>query len=112
MRNAWSLNILVLLAPAIASAQTLQPFATLLQNALNLTNQFVIPLLMAAAVAFFFWGLIEYIRKRDDESRKILWVGLGALLIMFALYGILYLLGSALNINSQGTLRTPVVHAL
>lgn len=62
----------------------------------------IIYLLIAAAVAYFLYGLMEFIRNQDNEEargegqRHMLW-GVIGIAIMFSVYGILSLINSTVG---------------
>ena len=52
----------------------------------------IIPVLIAAAMVVFFWGLVRYIYKRDSkEGRQTMIAGLVALFVMVSVWGIIHL---------------------
>lgn len=78
----------------------------------------IILLLVAAAFVTFLWGVFEFIRNADDETKRtegqhaILW-GLVGLVIMFGAYGIINIATATFNLqkvepitNSAGTLQS------
>ena len=52
--------------PALASAQALQPIRNLIVAVGSILN-ILIPVLIAAAIVVFFWGLIQYIRSSGES---------------------------------------------
>lgn len=62
----------------------------------------IIYLLIAVAVAYFLFGLMEFVRNQDndeaqtDGKRHMLW-GIIGLAIMFSVYGILYLINQTVG---------------
>lgn len=108
VRAAAVVSTLSLFIPAVASAQALTPLANLLSSLLAIVNTYVIPLLIAAAVAFFFYGLVIYIKESgssEDHSRGIrtMVAGIVALVVMLTLWGIVSLVGSAFGVSGRNT---------
>ncbi len=62
-------------------------------------------ILAALALLVFFWGLVKYIVKADDEKAKeqgkniMIW-GVIALFVMFSVFGIVKFLQTSLGINA------------
>lgn len=67
-------------------------------------NGALVPLLGGAAVIFFFWGLVRFLRAAEDESARregrlyMMWAGLG-LLVMVGLWGFVGYLSNLLGIE-------------
>ena len=101
----------VLFAPAIALAQNLNYFASLLSQIQGLLNTFILPLAMAVAVLYFFWAVIGYIRAEDDktreEKRKQMGWGIVGLFVMVAVWGLVAFLGNTLGVNQGARPRIP-----
>lgn len=78
------------LAPTIASAATFRSFVV---QVTSFVGDALMPLLFSAALAYFIWGVVEFIRSADnsDERNKgktrILWgiIGLFAMLTYLGL---------------------------
>ena len=99
--------------PFLASAQT---GGGNLSNILNLVGsvgqivQYIIPILVGCAIAFFFYGLIGYIRHPDlKEGKNTMIAGIVSLFIMVSLWGIITFAQVALlgNGSNGGTLVPP-----
>jgi Na+/proline symporter len=61
---------------------------------LTLWFQLIVPLAMALAIVFFFWGIVKFLWHADDErtheeGRRIMIWGMIALFVMVALWGII-----------------------
>lgn len=74
----------------------------------------IIPIMIGIALIFFFWGLVQYVRKPEAaEGRKIMIGGLIALFIMVSVWGIIALTQNVLGIQSndeaQGEIDAPNV---
>src|SRR3989344_666818 len=90
--------------PAIASAQTtfgttgrwIDRIGDLIQN--------IIPIVVAAALLVFFWGLVKFISKAGDEaevkkSKGLMVWGLVALFVMITVWGLVRFIQKELNIS-------------
>ena len=93
----------LLLTPLVSFA-ALAGLKDLLIGIKDLVN-LAFPVLIGLAVLFFFWGLINFIRKdsadsktREDGKQKMLW-GIISLFVMVAIFGILQWIGSAIGIQ-------------
>jgi hypothetical protein len=85
----------------IASAQALVPIQVLVVSIANIVNM-LIPLMIAVALVFFFWGLVTYIRNPELKTgRKIMIAGLLSLFIMVSVWGIIQLMAGALGVNKD-----------
>ena len=79
-----------------------------LKDVLSLIN-LIVPVLIAMAVAFFFWGMILFIKdsgndkSREEGKQKMLW-GIVALFVMVSIFGILNFLSDVLNIDVSSPL--------
>src|SRR5674476_877442 len=87
--------------PALASAQALQPIRNLIVAVGSILN-ITIPVLIAAAIVVFFWGLIQYIRSSGeghDTGRNTMIAGLVSLFIMVSVWGLVNLAQGALGVS-------------
>lgn len=108
-----ALSALLLAAPAVASAQSLQPLANLIGAVARLVGALV-PILITLALVAFFWGLIQYLVKGGDKKsvgngkRLMIW-GLITLFVMVSVWGIVRLGQDALGINPNAGATSPQV---
>ncbi|OHA89130.1 MAG: hypothetical protein A2653_02885 [Candidatus Zambryskibacteria bacterium RIFCSPHIGHO2_01_FULL_43_25] len=64
----------------------------------------LLPIVVALALLFFFWGLAKYILAAGDEEKKkegkniMIW-GIVALFVMVAVWGLVEFIGEALDVN-------------
>lgn len=93
---------LLLMAPSLTLAQS---YSSDLKGLVNYLVDFlktsVLWLIFAAAVIFFLWNILNYLRKPDkvqESGKYILW-GLIALTVMFTLYSLISLLAQTLNFD-------------
>ncbi len=80
------------------------------QNILDL----LIPLLIAAALIAFFWGLVKYVwsggGENHEEGKKVMIAGIVALFVMVSVWGIIRLAQGALGVSSgSGGINAPTV---
>lgn len=97
--------------PLIAAAQTPSNLTTLISFVGDTLNR-VIPVLIAAAVVVFFWGLVQYIRqsgKGHDQGKNIMIAGLLGLFIMVSFWGIIRLMQNTLGVNGAVPVSIPQV---
>ena len=107
----------------IASALFALPFFAAAQSGGNLGNilnlvgsvgqivQYIIPILVGVAIAFFFWGLIKYIREPEKaDGKKIMIAGILSLFIMVSLWGIIQFAQSSLLGSTSQPNAIPAPH--
>lgn len=96
--------------PMVAFAQTPNNLTTLISFAGDVLNR-IIPLLIAAAVLVFFWGLIKYIGggKGIGEGKNIMIAGLVGLFIMVSFWGLIRLMQNTLGVNGAVPVPIPQV---
>src|SRR5437870_2959285 len=101
--------IAAILLPAVSFAAVtgtspinLSGIKILIQDVGGIFNA-LIPVLFAASLVFFFWGLAQFILRAGDEKtheagkQKMLW-GVIALFVFIGIYGILRVVAGTLNI--------------
>ncbi len=101
---------LALLSPVFASAQLTQT-RTLLQSAMNIVTQILIPLVFTLALLFFFWGIAKYIRSEGtgkEEGKKIMIWGVVALFVMSTIWGLVSFIRGELLGNTSAPISQPV----
>jgi hypothetical protein len=105
------------LTPMLAFAQSGETTVSTLQGLVISIKGFlnaIIPILIALAVIYFFWGLVTYIRASGDEKARaagksqMLW-GIIAIAIMVSLFGLIAWLQNTLGITSGGTITPPQI---
>ena len=107
-------SALLLLLPGVAFAQIgLQPAVQFL-NSISVLEDLLVPILIAAAVLVFFYGLIMYLwggSKEDGhkKGRGIMVWGLIALFVMVSVWGIIKIAQDAFGINGNQTVPIPAV---
>ena len=113
--KAFVFSIVSFLVPAFVLAQdtNFEPIITALGSVRDIINV-AIPIAVALAVLFFFWGLARYIlasgdsAAREDGKHKMLW-GVVALFVIVSIWGIVGFLGGLLGIGQGGTAPVPGV---
>jgi hypothetical protein len=105
----------LLLLPGFAFAQvSLQPI-TQFVGAINVLEGSVIPVLIAAGLIVFLFGLIRYLwdnkgdAKKHSENKSVMLWGLVALFVMVSVWGIVRLGQQAFGISGNETINTPIV---
>jgi hypothetical protein len=79
--------------------------------------QTLLPIVVALALLFFFWGLARYILAAADEAKKeegkriMIW-GVVALFVMVAVWGLVGFIGDAFGIQQGGAPIVPTVPGL
>lgn len=109
-------SVVSFFVPALALAQAVN--FTPIENALIAIRGIVsiaIPIAVALAVLFFFWGLALYVLaagdsgKREEGRNKMIW-GVIALFVIVSIWGIVGFLGGLLGIGQGGTAPVPGVN--
>ena len=96
----------LLIMPLSASAQNLQSVLGTFSNLINLA----IPVVLALAVLYFFWGLAQYVLNAANEDKKaegrniMIW-GIIVLFVMVSVWGLIRLLQDTFNVGGQ----TPII---
>lgn len=112
MKKSLAITFLYAL-PFVAFAQSgnLTPIKNLVVSVGQILNM-LIPVLIAAALVVFFWGLVMYIwsgGKNSAQGRKVMLAGLISLFVMVSVWGIVRLAQSALNVGPDQITNTPFV---
>jgi len=94
--------------PLVAAAQTPSNLTTLISFVGDIFNR-IIPVLIALAVIYFFWGLIQYIRKPGKGGKEIMIAGLAALFIMVSFWGVIRLMQNTLGVTGAVPVTIPQV---
>ena len=113
MKKTAFASLALLALPMFAFAQALQPLRNLVVAVGSILN-LLIPVLIAAALVVFFWGLIQYIRKpeggeKGGGGRPIMIAGLVSLFIMVSVWGIINLAQNALGVQGNAPVVVPSV---
>lgn len=96
---------ILLLTPALASAQQFQNLNDVLEWILKLVNDYFIPLLVAIALLAFFWRNIVALAKKDElvQKAEIKWYlfwGVVALFVMVSVWGLVGILADTFGIRN------------
>jgi hypothetical protein len=111
MKKTALISAALLAFPFIASAQALQPFKNLIVAVGGILNM-LIPVLIAAALVVFFWGLVQYIYKGAEghaEGRNVMIAGIVSLFIMVSIWGLVNLAQNAFGVSGSGSVQIPQV---
>jgi len=104
------------LSPLVASAQSLDNLADLIDALGNVVN-IATPVVVGIALIAFFWGLAKFIFSAGDEEKResgkhiMIW-GIVALFVMVSIWGIVGFIGDALGVDEGGEIETPRVSDL
>jgi hypothetical protein len=93
----------IVLLPMIAGAQQVGSIENLLGLFLRILNQYIVPLIVAIAVVWFMWGIIQYVTAGDSEDKRKegTWkmvYGIIAIFVILSVWGLVNIL--------QGTFGT------
>jgi hypothetical protein len=109
MKKTAFISAALFALPLIASAQALQPIKNLIVAVGGILNM-LIPILIAAALVVFFWGLVQYIRNPElSEGKNVMIAGILSLFIMVSVWGLVNLAQNALGVNGSGSVQIPQV---
>ncbi len=80
--------------------------ADVLDAVLYWISTYIIPILIAVALLYFFWGIITYIRKAGDEkergnARAMMMWGIIALFVMVSAWGLVSILQDTFGISDE-----------
>jgi ethanolamine transporter EutH len=99
-----------LIVPLFASAQDIGNILNIFSNILNSA----IPVVLALAVLYFFWGLAQYILNSNDEAKKaegrniMIW-GIIALFVMVSVWGLIGILQQTFNVDGSDAPTLPSI---
>lgn len=102
---AYTIALALFAVPAVASAQegpTVEGLFFWIQDIINIA----VPILIAAAVLVFLWGVLKYILKAGDpEKRKeaqqtMIW-GIIGIFVMVSIWGLVNILVRTFNLESR-----------
>jgi len=93
---------IVALAPALALAQGLTDILGIIRDLINT----VLPIIIALALLYFFWGLAKYILSAGDEAargeaRNIMIWGVIILFVMVSVWGLVNVLVNTFNLDTS-----------
>ncbi len=109
MKKTAFISAALFALPLIASAQALQPIKNLIVAVGGILNM-LIPVLIAAALVVFFYGLVQYIRNPEiSEGKNVMIAGILSLFIMVSVWGLVNLAQNALGVNGSGSVQIPQV---
>ena len=109
MKKTAIISTAMLAFPFIASAQALQPIKNLIVAIGGILNM-LIPVLIAAALVVFFYGLVQYIRKPEiAEGRNVMIAGILSLFIMVSVFGLVNLVQNAFGVSGSGSVQVPQI---
>ena len=105
----FSILSLFVLTPVFAHAQIIGSGGGGLQGILGTISGLInlaIPVVIALAVLYFFWGLAQYIlnsanEDKKEEGRNIMIWGIIALFVMVSVWGLVRLLQDTFGVTDQ-----------
>lgn len=96
--------------PFLAFAQT--TFSTILGTIGNLINT-LIPILIAAALAYFIYGVIKFVISKDADdkgaARTIVIQGIIGLFVILSVFGLIGVIQSSFGIGTGGQLNDSMI---
>lgn len=97
--------ILLLSFPLIVSAETFQTVGDVLSYVLGLVNDYFIPLLVAIALAIFFYRNAVFLAKKDElaskpEAKWYLFWAVIAFFVMISVWGLVGILADAFGVRN------------
>jgi len=101
----------IFLLPMVAFAQALQPIKTFISSVSSIATM-IIPLLIIAAMIFFFFGLVKYVRggkKFAAAGKNIMIAGIVSLFVMVSIWGIIKMAQNALGIERSAGAPLPAI---
>ena len=106
----------LLVVPFLASAQTVVSSGGLFSVFKTITNVIntAIPLVLALAVLYFFWGLAQYVlnsanEDKKEEGRNIMIWGIIALFVMVSVWGLVRMLQTTFGLDTTTPITAPKV---
>ncbi len=110
MKKALSVGSVgaVAFLPLLAFAETLEDTVETIGGLIDLAT----PIIVAAALAYFFWNLVMYLGKKDDDKKKAVGgmiYSIIALFVMVSIWGIINILQDTFNVQSGGSIEPPKV---
>jgi len=105
--------VAIAVVPGIAKAQQLEGFENLVIGIGNIVDR-LIPIVFAAGLLFFFWGLAKYIINAGNDEKKaegknVMIMGIIALFLMASVLGVIDFIGKGLGIEQGGEVTAPGV---
>ena len=99
-----------------ATAPDLSGISGLITNIGGILNK-IIPLFVALAIIFFFWGLVQFLRsagnkEKHEEGKNHMIYGVIAIAVMISLFGLITWLQNTLGVSSGGSITVPIVPGL
>jgi predicted PurR-regulated permease PerM len=96
----------VLLLPAIALAQRVGSIEDLLGLFLRLLNNYIVPLIVAIAVVYFMWGVVQFVTAGGDEEkrttgRNTMIYGIVAIFVILSVWGLVNILNGTFGTANQ-----------
>lgn len=109
MKKALILGSVMFFSPVLAFAQNDANFGNVqrsLESLLDLINNTLLPIVVALALLYFFWGLARFILNSGDEDAQtkgkniMLW-GIIAFFVMVSVWGIVKFVQRAFGVDGN-----------
>jgi hypothetical protein len=94
----------------LTSFAILDSTETFFERAFGIIDVWVIPLIFALAMLFFFWGIAKYIRSTGtdkEEGKKVMIWGVIALFVMVSVWGLVRLIQNEFEIGDTSNVTIP-----
>ncbi len=96
-----ALSLALPLAASAADVSNLNAIVTFIQNLLNT----ILPLIIAAAVVYFVWGMFQVLRADDEEKKKkaqtTVIYGVISIFVMVSIWGLVNILSNTFSLDTQ-----------
>jgi len=105
---------LLAIVPSVAFAQVDTSYFSQLITSLKGILNSLVPLLIAAAVVYFLWGVLQFVASGDDEEkrkagRSRMINGIIAIFVMVSVWGLIGFLGDVTGIDGGSVYVPPIV---
>lgn len=101
MKKIISLGVVLSFTPLLAFAASGFTIINVIANLLN----FILPVLIALAVVYFIWGVLQYMISKEEEQKKAsrskIINGLIALFVIIAFWGIIRLITTTFGVGPE-----------
>lgn len=109
MKKSLIFGVSLFALPQVTFAVGFQPIIDLVVGLMTIINLFI-PILVAATIVIFFWGLFLYVKgggKKRDSGKRIIIAGLIAIFIEVSLSGIINFLNRNLDVQKNDSVLAP-----
>tara|TARA_B100000745_G_scaffold20507_1_gene14143 strand:+ start:18759 stop:19109 length:351 start_codon:yes stop_codon:yes gene_type:complete len=101
----------LMLAPAAAEAVTLASTIGTISEIINS----IIPIILALAVLYFFWGVAQYVMNAEDKEKRgkaisTMIMGIIAIFVMVSIWGIIAILQETFKVGGAAPIIPPKIN--